>query len=103
MSAFRPGVNVGTRVNQGQIIGYVGSTGISTGAHLHYEIIKDNVQTNPLTVKLPPEHSLTTADMPKFHAGRDRLDMQFQILDKDFSQFSTLIDINEINPDKIKK
>ncbi len=53
LSKFRRGVGNGTRVKQGQIIGYVGKSGLATGPHLHYEFRIDGVHRNPLTVKLP--------------------------------------------------
>ncbi len=53
MSAFKKGLRVGSRVRQGQIIGFVGSSGRATGPHLHYEFRVDGVHRNPLTVKLP--------------------------------------------------
>ncbi|HEB66332.1 MAG TPA: M23 family metallopeptidase, partial [Gammaproteobacteria bacterium] len=53
MSAFKKGLRVGSRVRQGQIIGFVGSSGRATGPHLHYEFRVNGVHRNPLTVKLP--------------------------------------------------
>lgn len=53
MSKFRKGVSSGNRVKQGQIIGYVGHTGLATGPHLHYEFRINGVHRNPLTVRLP--------------------------------------------------
>ncbi len=53
MSRFRGGLSVGSQVRQGQVIGYVGMTGLATGPHLHYEFLVNGVHRNPLTVKLP--------------------------------------------------
>lgn len=53
LSRYKRGLKKGNRVQQGQIIGYVGSTGLATGPHLHYEFLVNGVHRNPLTVKLP--------------------------------------------------
>ena len=82
MSKFAKGVNVGTTVRQGQTIGYVGSTGYSTGPHLHYEIIKDGVHVNPMTVKLPAISNLGKDDKKKFLEYRKTLDEGIEQLEK---------------------
>ena len=53
MTAFARGVDEGTRVRQGQVIGFVGSTGLSTGSHLHYEILVNGRFVDPMRIKLP--------------------------------------------------
>lgn len=68
MSRFAPGLRVGSRVRQGQIIGYVGTTGRSTGPHLHYEVLAGGTQINPLSVKLPSGRKLDGADLRQFLA-----------------------------------
>ena len=82
MSKFAKGVNVGTTVRQGQTIGYVGSTGYSTGPHLHYEIIKNGVHVNPMTVKLPAISNLDKADKKKFKEYRKVLEDGIEQLKK---------------------
>ncbi|RTL53520.1 MAG: hypothetical protein EKK40_02870 [Bradyrhizobiaceae bacterium] len=74
MSAFAKGMEPGTRVRQGQIIGFVGSTGMSTGAHVHYEILVNGRFVDPMRVKLPRGRSLDGPLLASFETERDRLD-----------------------------
>ena len=76
MSAFAKGMEPGKRVRQGQVIGFVGSTGMSTGAHVHYEILVNNRFVDPMRVKLPRGRSLEGPVMAGFDKERDRLDVQ---------------------------
>ena len=66
LSSFKKGIFKGKRINQGEIIGYVGSTGNSTGNHLHYEIIFQNKQINPMKMKLPSGKTLKGNELDKF-------------------------------------
>lgn len=76
MSAFAKGMEPGKRVRQGQVIGFVGSTGMSTGAHVHYEILVNGRFVDPMRVRLPRGRSLDGQMMAHFEAERDRLDQQ---------------------------
>ena len=74
MSAYSKGMEPGKRVRQGQVIGFVGSTGMSTGAHVHYEILVNGRFVDPMRVKLPRGRSLEGPLMASFEKERDRLD-----------------------------
>jgi murein DD-endopeptidase MepM/ murein hydrolase activator NlpD len=68
MSRVGPGVKPGVQVRQGQVIGFVGSTGMSTGPHLHYEFLKGGKHVNPLTQKFAMRGTLGGKDAARFHA-----------------------------------
>jgi murein DD-endopeptidase MepM/ murein hydrolase activator NlpD len=74
MTAFARGIEPGVRVRQGQVIGFVGSTGLSTGAHLHYEILVNGRFVDPMRIKLPRGRVLDGPVLADFERERGRLD-----------------------------
>ena len=74
LASFGRNVSEGKRIKQGDVIGYVGTTGRSTGPHLHYEIIFRNKQVNPLKVRMPKGLKLKNENYNLFINARDRLD-----------------------------
>jgi murein DD-endopeptidase MepM/ murein hydrolase activator NlpD len=68
MSRFAKNLRVGAHVQQGQVIGYVGMTGLATGPHLHYEYLVNGVHKDPQTVHLPGAEPLRAAALQKFHS-----------------------------------
>jgi murein DD-endopeptidase MepM/ murein hydrolase activator NlpD len=67
MSRFARDIHVGSHVQQGEVIGYVGMTGLATGPHLHYEYLMNGVHKDPQTVKLPGADPLSADAMGRFH------------------------------------
>lgn len=78
MNGFKSGLKTGSRVKQGQVIGYVGTTGRSTGPHLHYEIVMNGKQVNPASVKLPTGKALKGRDLKNFNSVVASADRQFK-------------------------
>jgi murein DD-endopeptidase MepM/ murein hydrolase activator NlpD len=74
MTAFARGIDENTRVRQGQVIGFVGSTGLSTGSHLHYEILVNGRFVDPMRIKLPRGRVLDGPMLTSFEQERERLD-----------------------------
>jgi murein DD-endopeptidase MepM/ murein hydrolase activator NlpD len=74
MDRYGAGIAPGVRVRQGQIIGYVGSTGLSTGPHVHYEVLVNGTQVDPMRVRIPEGRTLDGDDLVAFTAERERID-----------------------------
>ena len=80
MKSFAKGIKEGKKVRQGQIIGYVGSTGMSTGPHLHYEVLINGKKVNSQKLKLPSGKTLKGQDREKFELERIKIDLKLSNL-----------------------
>ncbi|TVQ35845.1 MAG: M23 family metallopeptidase [Spirochaetaceae bacterium] len=74
MRSAARGIRSGVRVNQGQVIGYVGMTGLTTGPHLHYEVHLNGRPINPATIEFPPGRTLRGNELERFHQNRRNLE-----------------------------
>jgi len=72
-NAFAKGIKPGIKVHQGQVIGYVGSTGLSTGPHCHFEVIVNSTKVDPMRIRLPDNKSLKGKELEAFKRDRDRI------------------------------
>src|SRR4051812_11809649 len=76
LNAFARGLHEGARVRQGEVIGYVGMSGMATGPHLHYEVHLSGEQIDPLSVRMPATTRLAEADLKAFNDARARIDRE---------------------------
>ncbi len=88
MTRIAAHISPGARVAQGEIIGYVGSTGRSTGAHLHYEILVNNRQVDPMTVRLPTGARIDQQYLTAFNDAVKRIDNE--LLDRGTTRFASI-------------
>jgi murein DD-endopeptidase MepM/ murein hydrolase activator NlpD len=81
ISRFAPGIRPGVHVTQGEVIAYVGMTGRATGPHLHYEVLKDGDEINPMGLRVANGRNLDGRDLELFEAERTRIDTLRQTRD----------------------
>ena len=80
LSRYAKGMESGRRVKQGEVIGYVGSTGRSTGPHLHYEVSYQGSRINPMSLKLPAAYKLEGEELTAFQEARVQIERRLLAL-----------------------
>ena len=74
MQRFAPGISEGVRVRQGQVIGFLGNTGLSSGPHLHYEVLINNRPVDPMSIQVPRDRKLTSNQLRDFQREKTRIE-----------------------------
>ena len=100
LNGFAKNIQKGKSVKQGEVIGYVGSTGLATGPHLDYRVHKNNVPINPLTMEAPPSYPVKPELRDSFMVIRDEILMQ---LDMHAQRITTTTDSLSLNQESYKQ
>jgi murein DD-endopeptidase MepM/ murein hydrolase activator NlpD len=82
LSGYARGLQRGERVRQGEVIGYVGATGLATGPNLHFEVLRDDRQVNPMALKLPPRKRRAGEELERFESAKAKLRAAFSASSK---------------------
>jgi len=102
MNGYAKGLKVGDRVKQGETIGYVGSSGLATGPHLHYEFRVDSVHRNPLTYKTPKANSISDESKLKFASISTPMLAQLDSIDQNYKLAKSAIKETEQTQKKVQ-
>jgi murein DD-endopeptidase MepM/ murein hydrolase activator NlpD len=90
MNGYARRLKKGERVKQGQVIGYVGSTGLATGPHLHYEVLRHKKPVNPRDLEVPAQTSLTDAELDKLRMAQTAIGTRINALATDDNRLHSL-------------
>jgi murein DD-endopeptidase MepM/ murein hydrolase activator NlpD len=101
LSRYAKGLRRGQRICQGQVLGYVGATGRTTGPHLHYEVIRNNHHINPLSIKMLPAAKLGGSDFKAFKAAVMKIKDQKVYLKENFKAMQTAKKSNASSAKKV--